>query len=69
MRRVNISLYGPETEKPEITEVRDITDGNVKSDDKDDLVKAREELEKVLEDLEKILPRMRKTSLKNSLKR
>lgn len=67
MRRVNISLYGPETEKPEITEVRDITDGNVKSDDKDDLVKAREELEKVLEDLEKNLTEDEKNELEKQL--
>ena len=53
-----------ETEKPEITEVRDITNDNVKSDDKNDLVKAREELEKVLEDLEKNLTEDEKNSLK-----
>ncbi len=67
MRRVNISLYGPETEKPEITEVRDITDENVKSDDKDDLVKAREELEKVLEDSEKNLTEDEKNELEKQL--
>lgn len=67
MRRVNISLYGPETEKPEITEVRDITDENVKSDDKDGLVKACEELEKVLEDSEKNLTEDEKNELEKQL--
>lgn len=56
-----------ETEKPEITEVRDITNDNVKSDDKNDLVKAREELEKVLEDLEKNLTEDEKSELEKQL--